>query len=479
MRILFWFRKDLRLEDNTGLAAAANDADGAVVPFFSSEPAILRRPDIAATRVRYALEALAELSLEIEHTGSHLVFDHGEATRTVLRAANASGADSVYWNDDYEPQSVARDAAVERALHENGIRVKRFHDRLLVAPGSILNQAGKPFVAYTAFRRAAEKAGIAAPVAAPRQIEPHRLPRRLLATLEQIGFQPPRSERWPGGMRAARHRLSEFIANGLANYAEMRDRPSEPGTSRLAADLKFGTISVRTIAQAVIEAARANAALQPSAARYIEELRRRDFYAHVLYHFPHCEHGSFRREYDAMPWPGNPAHAELWMQGRTGYPIVDAGMRELLATGYMHPRARMIAASFFTKDLLLDWRIGERHFMTHLIDGDLANNNGGWQWAAGTGADPQPLSRVFNPVLQGQKFDPEGAYVKRWVPELAGLPARRIHDPWNVAPAALYAAGVTLGAAYPHRIVDHADQRERALAMYRAAGLAGTAARAR
>jgi deoxyribodipyrimidine photo-lyase len=468
VKILFWFRKDLRLDDNTGLAAAMRDAEGNVVPFFASDPAMLKRPDIASTRVRYVLESLAELAVDIERTGSHLAFDHGDPAPTVLRAANACGANAVYWNDEYEPFLIARDAAVERALTENNIKVRRFHDRLLVPPGAVLNKAGQPFVVYTPFRKACEAVPIAAPVPPPHRLEPHHLPRRMLATLERIGFRPPESERWPGGTRAAHARLARFVEGGLARYATHRDMPAEPAVSRLSPDLKFGTLSVRTILQAVLLAAQADPALQTSAEKYLWELRWRDFYAHVLYHFPHCEHGAFRREYDAIRWQGNPAHAERWMKGQTGVPIVDAGMRELLATGFMHNRVRMLVASFLTKDLLLDWKIGERHFMRHLIDGDIASNNGGWQWAAGTGTDAQPYFRIFNPVLQGQKFDREGAYVRRWVPELARMPDNLVHEPWNATPRALADAGVTLGGNYPAPLVDHAAQRERALAMYKA-----------
>jgi deoxyribodipyrimidine photo-lyase len=232
--------------------------------------------------------------------------------------------------------------------------------------------------------------------------------------------------------------------------------------SHLSADLKFGTISVRTVAHAALEAAQAKPSLVAAAAKFISELRWRDFYAHVLHHFPHCETGSFRREYDALRWPGNARHLAAWKDGLTGYPMVDAGMRELAATGFMHNRVRMIVASFLTKDLLLDWRQGERHFMNHLIDGDLASNNGGWQWAAGTGTDAQPYFRIFNPWLQGEKFDPSGAYVRRWVPELSQAPERFVHRPWAAAPL----ERATWGADYPERIVVHEEQREKALAMY-------------
>ncbi len=469
MRILFWFRKDLRLDDNVGLAAAARDANADVVPFYASEPAILGRPDMAATRVRFVLDSLTDLAGAVERAGSHLALAHGDATDTVLRAAKAVGAGAVYWNDEYEPSLGARDDAVERVLRDAGVQVRRFHDRLLVPPGVVMNQAGAPFVVYSPFRRACEALPLAAGL--PEAVEAvtrfgagHDLPARRVATLRGVGFDEPGSTRWPGGAAAARKRLERFVEGGLARYDTERDVPEADAVSHLSADLRFGTISVRTVAHAALEAARAEPRLGTAAAKFVAELRWRDFYAHVLHHYPHCETGCFRREYDALRWQGDPRHLAAWKAGRTGYPMVDAGMRELAATGFMHNRVRMIVASFLTKDLLLDWRQGERHFMNQLVDGDLANNNGGWQWAAGTGTDAQPYFRIFNPWLQGEKFDPRGAYVRRWVPELAGAPDRHIHRPWEAA--ALERAA--WGTDYPERIVVHEEQREKALAMYAA-----------
>ncbi len=479
MRVLFWFRKDLRLEDNTGLHEAARDADGDVVPYYASDPAILGRDDIAPARVRFVLETLAELGEAVATAGSRLALDHGDPALTVPRAAKAAGADAVYWNDEYEPALAARDRRVERALASQGLKVRRFHDRLLVPPGTVATGGGTPYVVYTPFRRACEALPLGAPLPAVKRLAAHRLPARPLATLEALGFEtgaPP----WPGGAKAAHRRLRRFVGGtgetpgaGLAAYDSHRDFPATPATSRISADLRFGTLSPRQAAHAVNEAAREDRRLATSAAKYVSELRWRDFYAHVLHHFPHVESGCFRREYDALRWEGDPAHLGAWREGRTGYPIVDAAMRELTGTGFMHNRARMIVASFLTKDLLLDWREGERHFMRHLVDGDPASNNGGWQWAASTGTDAQPYFRVFNPVLQGRKFDPDGAYVRRWVPELARVPARWIQAPWEAPPLALAEAGVTLGGNYPAPIVDHGERRERAIAMYReAAGAA-------
>jgi deoxyribodipyrimidine photo-lyase len=459
VRILFWFRKDLRLDDNTGLAEAVRDARGDVVPFYASEPAILGRDDIAATRVRFVLDSLADLAAAIERAGSRLALDHGDATGTVPRAARAAGAEAVYWNDEYEPALRARDDAVERALRDAGIGVRRFHDRLLAPPGAVVTKSGAPFTVFTPFQRACAALPSARPAPAVTRLAAHEMPSPPLATLERLGFATTQTP-WPGGARAAAKRLDRFAADRLARYAAERDRPASDAISRLSADLKFGTLSPRRVAARVMDAAADDRRLGPAAEKYLSELRWRDFYAHVLYHFPHAESGALRREYHRIRWAGDPAHFESWRSGRTGYPIVDAGMRELAATGFMHNRVRMIAASFLTKDLLLDWRLGEGHFMRRLVDGDLASNNGGWQWAAGTGTDAQPWFRVFNPTLQGERFDPDGAYVRRWVPELARVPARWVHRPWEAPDPP---------AGYPAPIVDHAVQRERALAMYRAA----------
>jgi deoxyribodipyrimidine photo-lyase len=469
MRILHWFRKDLRLDDNTALAAAA--AEGEVVPFYASDPTWFARADMAATRVRFVLDALAGLSRDIEGCGSRLALAHGDPAVTVLEAVRAAGADAVSWNDEYEPEGRARDARVEQALRDAGVKVLRSHDRLLVPPGRVASGSGTPYTVYTPFRKACEGLPLDRPHARVTRLAAHDLPVRRLGTLARLGFAEPGSAAWPAGEAQAHARLQRFLeardaGAGLAHYASDRDFPSRPAVSQLSADLKFGTIGIRRVAHAALAAARADDALVDPTAKFVQELRWRDFFAHVLWHFPHVEQGAFRPEYDALRWRGTEAWFEAWSQGRTGYPVVDAGMRELRATGLMHNRVRMIVASFLTKDLLIDWRRGERWFMNHLVDGDLASNNGGWQWAAGTGTDAAPYFRIFNPVTQGMRFDPQGLYVRRWCPELAGLPDDLLHAPWEAPPLALAAAGVTLGETYPHPVVDHGTQREAALSMY-------------
>jgi deoxyribodipyrimidine photo-lyase len=495
MRILHWFRKDLRLDDNTALSAAAHDARHDVVPFYASDPAWFGRADMAATRVRFVLGALAELSAAIAARGSRLALAHGDPAETVLRAARAANADAVYWNDEYEPVLRARDDRVEAVLRATGIGVKRFHDRLIVAPGVVKSGAGTPYTVYTPFRKACEGHPIPEPHACVEKLAAHELPSPRFATLERLGFAEPKSAPWPAGESHAQSRLQEFLgassgassasgrgavgakpaeraasgsapSQGLAAYATQRDFPAVRATSELSADFKFGTIGIRRVAHAALAAATRDDRLLEPAIKFVQELRWRDFFAHVLWHFPHVENGAFRPEYDALRWRGSEAEFAAWCAGRTGYPIVDAGMRELAATGRMHNRVRMIVASFLTKDLLVDWRRGERWFMNHLVDGDLASNNGGWQWAAGTGTDAAPYFRIFNPVTQGMRFDSGGAYVRRWCPELAALPDDVLQRPWEAPPLVLAGAGVTLGEDYPFPLVDHAERRAQALAMY-------------
>jgi deoxyribodipyrimidine photo-lyase len=360
---------------------------------------------------------------------------------TVLAAARAARADAVYWNDEYEPSSRDRDARVETALLSAGLTVRRFHDRLIVPPGAVQSGSGTPYTVYTPFRKACEGLPIPTPHATVTRFAAHDLPTPKLATLAQLGLAEPESAAWPAGASNAHRRLERFLAQGLVRYASGRDFPSEAAVSQLSADLRFGTIGIRRVAHAALAAAAADDALVDTTVKFVQELRWRDFFAHVLFQFPHVATGAFRPEYDALRWRGGEAEFEAWTQGRTGYPIVDAGMRELRATGLMHNRVRMIVASFLTKDLLVDWRRGERWFMQQLVDGDPASNNGGWQWAAGTGTDAAPYFRIFNPITQGMRFDGAGTYVTRWCPELAGLPAEHVHHPWEAPPLVLAAAG--------------------------------------
>jgi deoxyribodipyrimidine photo-lyase len=474
VRALHWFRKDLRLDDNTALAAAHAESGGDVVTAYVSEPDILARPDMAAVRMRFVVESLADLARAIGEAGGRLILRHGDAGEELARLARETGATVVHANKEYEPDLARRDRAVTERLADDGVRMRWHHDRFLVPPGAVTNAAGDPFVVFTPFRRACEARGLpplVPPVSLlpePRDTTGAPLASRRLATLEALGMTTSQ-EHWPAGATAAHAALARFLEEGLADYIPDRDRLDRAGTSMLSHHLRFGTLSPRRVVHAVseaIESRPADAAARKSAESFLSEIRWRDFYGHVMHHFPYVATGSFRPQYDQLRWVNDEASWQAWCGGRTGYPVVDAAMRQLAALGWMHNRARMIVASFLTKDLLIDWRRGERWFMNHLVDGDPASNNGGWQWAAGTGTDAQPWFRIFNPVLQGRKFDPDGSYVRRWVPELAGLPAPLIHEPWKGTPMELAAAGITLGETYPGPICDHAERRELALALY-------------
>ncbi len=474
MRVIHWFRKDLRIEDNTALNQARSLARDGIIPVYLSEPTVLGRPDMAPVRTRFVLDSLAELGDTIEKGGGALILRHGDAVEEMLRVVRETGAEAVTWNAEYEPALMKRDEAVRSALEEAGVTVRVCADRFLVAPGTVHTQQGDPYTVFTPFRKRCEAEPIPVPLPAVRTFLKPRAASRRLATLDDLGTAtsvPP----WPAGARAARKSLDRFLDGVLFDYGEGRNRPDIEGTSRLSHHLRFGTLSPRQAAHAAMAALedsglRGGAAGQArkSVESFVSELRWRDFFGHVLYHFPHVEKGSFRKEYDRIRWVNDAESFDAWCGGATGFPIVDAGMRQLGETGWMHNRVRMITASFLTKDLLCDWRKGERWFMNHLVDGDPASNNGGWQWAASTGTDAQPYFRIFNPVLQGKRFDPDGAYVRRWVPELDGVPTRRIHEPWTMTPAERGKAGSGI-KTYPERICDHAERRKRALALYGAA----------
>ncbi len=461
MRALHWFRNDLRLADNTALREAAGAS--ALVPVFVLDPRLLRANRTAGARMRFLRDCLARLGRDLEERGSRLVIRCGDPARELLALAREIGATHVCWNRDYTPFARRRDAAVRAALERLGARVVECTDRVVF--DDVLKEDGSPYSVFTPYRNAWLRRlddDPQPPRPAPRlPPPPDGVASQELPALADLvdGVAAESLELPAGGERAAARRLSAFLGERVRDYARQRDLPAQDGTSRLSPYLRFGAISIRTCLHQAREVARAKPAARAGARKWIDELVWREFYAAIVAAHPHVLARSFRREYDALEWNDDPRALEAWRAGRTGYPIVDAGMRQLLATGWMHNRVRMIAASFLVKDLLLDWRRGERHFFEQLVDGDPASNNGGWQWSAGTGTDAQPFFRIFNPTAQGERFDPDGAYVRRWIPELRGLPGRAVHRPWD---APLAAAG------YPAPIVDHGERRVIALARFRA-----------
>ena len=463
---LLWLRDDLRLDDNPALLSACETRAPLIVLYVRETDAALRPLGGAA---RWWLHhSLAALASAFAARGQRLILRSGESATIVPRLAREAGVARVVWNRRYGP-AAAVDATVESALTRDGIAVSTHKANLLYEPDEILGPSG-PIKVYSAFWRKA----LAAPPRRPPRAPPSQMPPPpddvdglALASLALAPTAPDWADglrrTWTPGEIGARDRLSDFVEHRLPGYAANRDRPAEPATSRLSPHLRFGEISPRRIL------AELGGAGTRDATKFVSELGWREFTWYVLAHFPALATENLRPEFDAFPW-GEPSSSDLrgWRKGLTGYPIVDAGMRELWQTGWMHNRVRMVVASFLTKHLLIDWRQGETWLWDTLVDADPANNPFGWQWVAGSGFDAQPWFRIFNPVLQGEKFDPEGEYVRRYVPELAGLPARFIHRPWQAPPLALQAAGIRLGRDYPEPIIDHDFARRRALAAFEA-----------
>lgn len=476
MTVLVWFRRDLRLADNPALAQALASGE-AILPVY-----VLDDDDAggfapgAASRwwLHGSLEALDQ-ALKARSGGRGLVLRRGPAEREIVAAARSAGASAVVWNRLHEPWAVARDGRLKAALRASGVAATSFNGTLLAEPGRFLNRQGGPYRVFTPFWRAL-RAQAQAPAAwsPPQRME---IAAGESERLEDSGLRPTRPD-WAAGLRAAwtpgeagaMARLDAFVAEAVLAYGEMRDRPDRPGTSRLSPHLHFGEVSPWAVWRAATTAAmaRTGEAVPAGVERFLSEIAWREFSAHLLFHFPELPSAALKPEYDRVPWRRDPAGLAAWRRGRTGYPIVDAGMRELWATGWMHNRVRMIAASFLIKDLLIDWREGEAWFWDTLVDADLASNAASWQWVAGSGADAAPYFRIFNPTSQGETFDPDGAYVRRWIPELARLPPPVIHAPWTASAGELAAAGVRLGETYPRPVVDHAAARRRTLEAYAA-----------
>ncbi|HEY6147606.1 MAG TPA: deoxyribodipyrimidine photo-lyase [Thermoanaerobaculia bacterium] len=467
--IVHWFRRDLRVADNTALSAAARDGDG-VVAVFILDDRFGDDPGIGPARFQFLRESLEDLEKALAGAGGRLDVLRGPAVETLPRLLVATGASAVYANAEIGPYPEKRDLEVSAELEAAGARLRLFPDALLVEPDALLSGRGEPYASYSPFARSWDAIEKRRPVAAPSRLAPPsaRIPVVPLGRV-RAWKDLARADRAPaGGASEAERLLAAFAAGPLEGYETGRDFPARDATSRLSPHLHFGTISPRTIAQAV-DAAGNGPPSHPrsrAAAKFFRELAWREFFHHLLFHFPRVARESFQREMDAMPWQDAPGAVAAWKEGRTGYPFVDAGMRQLATTHWMHNRARMVAASFLTKDLHVHWSEGEGWFERELADADLANNNGGWQWVAGTGADAAPFFRIFNPVLQSRKFDPDGAYIRRYVPELASVPGEKIHEPWTMTPEEQRAARCRIGHDYPGPIVEHARERAAALESY-------------
>jgi deoxyribodipyrimidine photo-lyase len=463
---LVWFRDDLRLADNPALTAAAGRPVLALYLLDEASPGI--RPLGGASRW-WLHHAVRELDHALRNLGAPLVLRRGRAADVVPRLAAEIGAGLVAWNRRYGPGEAAADAAVERGLAAAGVEVSAHDGNVLARPGEVVTGGGTPFKVFTPFWRALSARPMRAPLPAPARLD--SAPAVASDVLDDWALLPKTPdwagglrETWRPGERAARARLAAFLDEDLPGYAEGRDRPGRAATSRLSPHLRFGELSPASVLAAAEGARRPG--LDADLERFRAEVGWREFSYHLLAATPDLATKPLAPAFARFPWRRDEAALEAWRRGRTGYPIVDAGMRQLWRTGVMHNRVRMVAASFLVKHLLVDWREGEAWFWDTLVDADPANNPASWQWVAGSGADAAPFVRVFNPVLQGQRFDPDGAYVRRWVPELARLPAAVIHAPCRAGGLALAEAGVKLGETYPAPIVEHHAARRRALAAY-------------
>ncbi|MEQ1955121.1 deoxyribodipyrimidine photo-lyase [Mesorhizobium sp. CN2-181] len=465
--VIVLFRRDLRIGDNAALSAAAESRKPVVALYVIDEESEGVRTVGAASRwwLHHSLDALQR---ELRKAGATLLLQRGSMSHVVAEAIEASGADTVFWNRRYDRADAAVDAALKKRLRDHGFVAHSFEGALLHEPSLVKSGSGGFYKVYTPFWNALEQ-GLEPrdPIDPPRPIQGWEgdIAGLKLQDLELLPVKPDwskgLSESWTPGEQGARRRLHDFIEEDLGGYEQRRDRPGVAGTSRLSPHLAFGEITPFQILAALRKAKGGGAA------KFRKEVVWREFCSHLLLHNPNLRDRSFRPEFDGFVWCNDPTGLKAWQRGLTGYPIVDAGMRELWQTGWVHNRVRMIVASFLIKDLLIDWREGEQWFWDTLVDADAANNPANWQWVAGSGADAAPYFRIFNPVLQGEKFDPVGDYVRRYVPELAGLPKRYLHRPWEAPDAVLEESGIKLGETYPRPIVDHGKARDRAMTAYR------------
>ncbi len=474
---LVWFRRDLRVDDHAALHRALQQCQRVYCAFIFDRDILdpLPRSD---RRVEFIRASLVELDTELRALAGQeeagLIVQHGHATETLPALAQALGVQAVYAAHDYEPQAQARDARVRGALASLGIALHTCKDHVIFEGREVLTGDGTPYTVFTPYKKAwlarlmatqlpvFDCAALAAGLAPRPEYLRHPVP-----TLAELGFEAGNLAqlRIPAGSSGARQLYTDFLGR-MDQYQDTRDFPALKGPSYLGVHLRFGTVSLRRLVSTAQQRSQQGSA---GAATWLSELVWRDFYFQILANFPHVAAHAFRPAYDAIQWEQG-AHAQAlyaaWCEGRTGYPIVDAAMAQLNQSGYMHNRLRMVAGSFLVKDLGIDWRWGERYFAEKLNDFELASNNGGWQWVASSGCDAQPWFRIFNPISQSKKFDPQGRFIRRYLPQLAALPDAALHAPWLASPVELAAAGVTLGSAYPLPLVAHDEARGQTLARY-------------
>ncbi|MGK7957993.1 MAG: deoxyribodipyrimidine photo-lyase [Crocosphaera sp.] len=460
--VIFWHRRDLRISDNIGLSQAYKHSSK-VLGLFCLDPNILNRDDIAPARITYMLGCLQHLQESYQKLGGQLFIFRGEPTKIIPKVAETLKVNYVVWNNDVEPYSKQRDNQIKEALQAKGIQLETYWDQLLHAPGDILTKSNNdPYKVYTPFWRSwikQEKTNIAESIKKLDSLNEEEINRVQdlglieLPTAKDLGYDWDGSLILEPGETAAKEQLNYFCESAIYSYQEQRNFPAINGTSTLSPALKFGNIGIREVWQATEEAYKNTRS--DEAREHIQtwqkEIAWREFYQHCLYFFPELAEGPYREAFKDFSWDNNEQHFQAWCEGKTGYPIVDAAMRQLNETGWMHNRCRMIVASFLTKDLIINWQWGEKYFMKKLIDGDLSANNGGWQWSASSGMDPKPL-RIFNPASQAQKYDPDGEYIRLWVPEISSLDTGYLVT-GKIPPLEAY------GCGYPQPIVDHKQQQ--------------------
>jgi deoxyribodipyrimidine photo-lyase len=483
MRVIWWLRRDIRLDDNTALGEAFRQSDGAVIPCFVLDPRILQARGTGAPRVHYLMEALRDLDQQLQGKGARLIMREGEPIAELTNLCRETGADGVFFNRDYEPYAVQRDQRVLDELRQAGFRAQVFGDRLMFEPEDIRTANNKPFTVYTPFRRRwlaklDEDRSLLNKRSDANKIKfqpiADTVESRSIPTAEEIGFHVTQ-QMMAASEAAAQQVMHEFVArghHGLREYHHNRNNLSIEGTSRMAMHLRHGTLSPRAPIRAAlaIRDQTDDADVRKACETWVGEIAWRDFYTHIGYHFPLVFERPYRELFEHFPFRDSQEDVQIWQAGRTGYPLIDAAMRQMNTEAFMHNRGRLNTASFFVKHLLLDYRAGgERYFMQQLACGDYAVNNGNWQWVAGSSNDPQPYFRVFNPVTQGETYDPEGAYVRRYVPELAHVPTEYIHAPWTMPKSVATKAGVEIGRDYPQPMVEHGAARQRALAAFKEA----------
>ena len=465
-KALFWFRRDLRVSDNAGLYHALKSAAHVYCVFVFDRDILDALPGKTDRRVEFIHGSVIELQQALRAAGGDLIVHYGRAQEIIPKLAETLGAEATFVNEDYEPAAIARDRAVERDLKKAGIVFHAFKDQVLFAKDEVLTQAGTPYTVFTPYKTACLKkldAFYTRPYPTEkyyaRLTRPHTL--STVPTLTDLGFESTNLKALgiKPGVSGALAALDDFLQR-IDHYRETRDFPAVRGVSYLSVHNRFGTVSIRRLARLALERRSAGADT------WLSELIWRDFYFQILYHFPQACHSAFKPKYSKLSFKNNKLMFSAWCEARTGYPLIDAAMRQINHSGFMHNRLRMIVASFLTKDLLIDWRWGEKYFAVHLNDFDLAANNGGWQWAASTGCDAQPYFRIFNPLSQSQRFDAQGKFIRRYVPELANVADKFIHAPWTMPPLEQKRAGCVIGKDYPAPIVDHAIARLEALALY-------------